>query len=104
MSPLMRRNTYDRPAAVSNTFSMLRIEMSGPTSGGAGTSRGAALGALEKKDIVTPKLTHERGARVSTGRLTSAHHAKNLVARPRGAAAIAIGHAHVDAAVGAERD
>src|SRR6185436_17314303 len=57
MSPEIRRNTYDRPAAVSNTFSMLRIEISGPTIGVGAASRGAALGALEKNDIGTPKLT-----------------------------------------------
>ena len=33
ISPLIRRSTYDRPAGVSKTFSMLRIEMSGPTIG-----------------------------------------------------------------------
>src|SRR5215813_4283316 len=63
MSPLIRRSTNARPAAVSNTFSMLRIEMSGPVTRGEMASLGATLEALEKKGIVTPKLTRGHSAR-----------------------------------------
>ena len=44
----MRRSTYVRPAAVSNTFSRLRIEMSGPTIGGGGASRVTVFGLGEE--------------------------------------------------------
>src|SRR4051794_35458488 len=57
ISPVMRRSTKVRPAGVSNTFSMLRNEMSGPTIGAGGASRETVLGCEVKNAIMTPKLT-----------------------------------------------
>src|SRR6185312_4587853 len=44
ISPVIRRSTNVRPAGVSNTFSMLRIEIRGPTIGAGGASRETVLG------------------------------------------------------------
>ena len=49
MSALMRRSTYERPAAVSNDFSTLRREMSGPVKG---TGSFAAAGRLLVKNAM----------------------------------------------------